>query len=180
MNTVCSHGLSRRIHRRLSNRKRGTPYIGVTSNLRQRAWRHREGMTEGFTKKYGLKRLVWFEQQGSTITAIRREQSLKKYQRDWKTNLIERNNPHWNDLYMTLVSRGCVHGWPGPLPGHDEIGVRTSSIGPRLPVRVSGMHPQGLSHVKCPRVRTIRTSDIRTANSRARSGGEGAKILARA
>jgi putative endonuclease len=75
----------------------------VTSNLRRRAWQHREGLIVGFTKKYGLKRLVWFEQHESMIAAIQREKSFKKYQRDWKINLIERNNPHCTDLYMTLA-----------------------------------------------------------------------------
>jgi putative endonuclease len=87
----------------MSNRKHGTLYIGVTGNLRQRIWQHREGVIEGFTKKYGLKRLVWYEQHESMIAAIQREKSLKRYQRDWQTNLIERDNPHWNDLYMTLA-----------------------------------------------------------------------------
>ena len=87
----------------MSNRKHGTLYTGVTSNLRQRIWQHREGVIDGFTKTYGLKRLVWYEHHESVIAAIRREKSLKKYRRDWKINLIERDNPHWNDLYMTLV-----------------------------------------------------------------------------
>ena len=87
----------------MSNRKHGTLYIGVTSNLRQRVWQHREGIIDGFTKKYGLKRLVWYEPHESMTGAIQREKSLKKYLRDWKINLIERDNPHWDDLYMTLV-----------------------------------------------------------------------------
>jgi putative endonuclease len=88
----------------MSNGKHGTPYIGVTSNLGQRIWQHREGVIDGFTKKYGLKRLVWYDQHKSMIAAIQREKSLKKYQRDWKTNMIERDNPHRTDLYTTLVS----------------------------------------------------------------------------
>ena len=87
----------------MSNRKHGTLTIGVTSNLRQRAWQHREGVIDGFTRKYGLKRLVWYEHHEGKIAAIQRETSLKKYERDWKIHLIERDNPHWNDLYMTLV-----------------------------------------------------------------------------
>jgi putative endonuclease len=75
----------------------------VTSNVRQRAWQHREGV-DGFTREYELKRLVWYERHESMTAAIQREKSLKKYQRDWKVNLIERDNPHWNDLYMTLLS----------------------------------------------------------------------------
>jgi putative endonuclease len=88
----------------MSNRKYGTLYVGVTSNLILRAWQHREGTIEGFTKKYGLKRLVWYENHDSMIAAIQREKSLKKYKRDWKINLIERENPHWSDLFMALVS----------------------------------------------------------------------------
>lgn len=88
----------------MSNRKHGTLYIGVTSNLRLRASQHREGAIEGFTKKYGLKRLVWYERHDSMIAAIQREKSLKKYKRDWKINLIERENPHWADLCMGPVS----------------------------------------------------------------------------
>ncbi|HEY2524652.1 MAG TPA: GIY-YIG nuclease family protein [Candidatus Binataceae bacterium] len=95
----------------MSNRKHGTLYIGVTSNLVKRAWQHRDGVMEGFTKKYSLKRLVWYERHESMVAAIQREKSLKKYKRDWKINLIERDNPDWTDLYMGLA-RG-VHGWPG-------------------------------------------------------------------
>ena len=87
----------------MSNRKHGTLYIGVTGNLRQRAWQHREGVIDGFTKKYGLKRLVWYERHANMVAAIRRKSSLKKYERDWKINLIERENPHWSDLYKTLT-----------------------------------------------------------------------------
>ncbi len=87
----------------MTNRKHGTLYIGVTSNLRQRAWQHRESLIDGFTREYGSKRLVWYEQHESMVAAIRRETWLKKYQRDWKINLIERDNPHWNDPYMTLA-----------------------------------------------------------------------------
>ena len=104
----------------MSNRKHGTLYIGVTSDLVKRAWQHREGLIEGFTKKYGLKRVFWCEHHESMIAAIQHEKSLKKYKRDWKINLIERDNPNWNDMYMTLA-RG-VHGWPGQQPGHDEVG----------------------------------------------------------
>jgi putative endonuclease len=88
----------------VSNRKHGTLYIGVTSNLIRRAWQHSEGEIDGFTEKYGLKRLVWYEHYESMVAAIQREKSLKKYKRDWKINLIERDNPHWNDLYVTLIS----------------------------------------------------------------------------
>jgi putative endonuclease len=83
----------------MSNRKQGTLYIGVTSDLLTRVAQHRARCTDGFTKRYGLNRLVWFEAWESISEAIHREKSLKKYKRDWKINLIERDNPHWDDLY---------------------------------------------------------------------------------
>jgi len=83
----------------MSNRRHGTLYIGVTNNLPRRVWEHREGLIEGFTKKYGLKRLVWYEEHRSVSDAIQRETNLKRYKRDWKINLIERENPEWEDLY---------------------------------------------------------------------------------
>ena len=86
----------------MTNRRNGTLYIGVTSDLITRVWQHREGATPGFTKTYGLDRLVWFEQYDSIAEAIQRETSLKRYKRDWKINLIERNNPSWDDLYPAL------------------------------------------------------------------------------
>jgi len=71
----------------------GTLYIGMTSDLAKRIWEHKNGVVEGFTKEYAVHRLVYFEEY-----AIRLEKRLKKYNRDWKKNLIERNNPQWNDL----------------------------------------------------------------------------------
>jgi len=87
----------------MSNRKHGTIYTGVSGELVGRVGQHREGQIEGFTKKYGLKRLVWFEQHENMLAAIQREKTLKKYKRDWKINLIERENPHWDDLFLSLV-----------------------------------------------------------------------------
>lgn len=82
----------------LTNQPRGTLYIGMSSNLPLRYAQHLAGVFEGFTKRYGLKRLVWFEQHGTVIAAIAQERRLKKYKRDWKINLIERENPLWVDL----------------------------------------------------------------------------------
>jgi len=82
----------------MTNRPHGTLYIGVTANLAARVGQHRQGEIDGFTKRYGLHRLVWFEQHESIVVAIEREKSLKKYKRDWKINLIERDNPDWRDL----------------------------------------------------------------------------------
>jgi putative endonuclease len=86
----------------MANRRYGTLYIGVTSDLISRVVQHREGDLEGFTKRYGLKRLVWFEQHRTITEAIQREKSLKKYKRDWKTNLIDRENLDWSDLFPDI------------------------------------------------------------------------------
>jgi putative endonuclease len=87
----------------LASRRHGTIYIGVTSDLISRVVQHRDGLFEGFTKKYGVTRLVWFETHDLITDAIRREKALKKYKRDWKINLIERENPDWNDLFPGLL-----------------------------------------------------------------------------
>jgi len=87
----------------LASQRNGTLYVGVTSNLVQRIWQHKEGMAEGFTKKYGVKLLVWYEQHETMESAITREKALKEWQRAWKMALIEKSNPEWNDLYAGLV-----------------------------------------------------------------------------
>jgi putative endonuclease len=87
----------------MASGRHGTLYIGVTSHLPSRAAQHRDGLIPGFTKKYNVKRLVWCEPHESMTAAILREKSLKKYSREWKINLIERDNPHWDDLYPALV-----------------------------------------------------------------------------
>lgn len=86
----------------MSNRPYGTLYVGVTSALARRVWEHREGVYRGFTRTYGLKRLVWYEPHDEMTTAIQREKSIKRWPRDWKINLIERGNPRWEDLYPGL------------------------------------------------------------------------------
>jgi putative endonuclease len=87
----------------MTNRRHGTLYIGVTSDLITRVVQHQDGEIPGFTATYGLERLVWFEPHGSIVEAIQREKSLKKYRRDWKINLIERDNPTWDDLLPQLL-----------------------------------------------------------------------------
>jgi putative endonuclease len=82
----------------LSSKKNGTIYIGVTSNLIKRVYEHKEGLIEGFTKKYKVHNLVYFEQTNNVNEAIRREKQLKKWNRQWKINLIEKENPDWLDL----------------------------------------------------------------------------------
>ncbi|MGR6330545.1 GIY-YIG nuclease family protein [Sphingomonas sp. XXL09] len=97
----------------LASGRHGTLYIGVTSDLLARIHQHREGLIEGFTKRYDIKRLVWFEMASGMGSAIRREKQLKKWNRDWKTRLIEGSNPDWVDLAiglgfepLTIKSRG--------------------------------------------------------------------------
>ena len=91
----------------MASRKHGTLYIGVTSELIQRVVQHREGLKAGFTAQYGVKRLVWFERHEAIGSAIQRETSLKRYPRQWKINLIEHDNPNWDDLFPALlVERG--------------------------------------------------------------------------
>ena len=97
----------------MTNRKHGTLYVGVTSELSARVSQHRDGVIPGFTKEHGLKRLVWYEEHETIVQAIHREKRLKKYKRDWKINLIERDNPNWDDLYPGLFGPVGVHGWPG-------------------------------------------------------------------
>jgi putative endonuclease len=87
----------------MTNKRHGTLYIGVTSDLITRVVQHRDGEIPGFTATHGLKRLVWYEQHQTMIGAIQREKSLKKYKREWKLNLIERANPHWDDLLEQLL-----------------------------------------------------------------------------
>ena len=87
----------------LTNRPNGTLYIGVTSNLIQRVWQHREGVVPGFTKRYGLKRLVYFEAYDDISVAIQREKNVKHWPRTWKVRLILASNPEWRDLYETLI-----------------------------------------------------------------------------
>ncbi len=89
----------------MASRMRGTLYIGVTSDLIQRVYDHREGVRSGFTKTYGCKTLVWYAPYEVMTEAIQREKSLKRYPRDWKLNLIERENPHWLDLYPSITGQ---------------------------------------------------------------------------
>ncbi len=84
----------------MTNEPYGTLYIGVTSDLYQRVRQHRDGRFDGFSCKYELRRLVWYQPFESMIGAIRKEKSLKRYLRAWKINLIERDNPQWEDLSL--------------------------------------------------------------------------------
>jgi putative endonuclease len=86
----------------LASKPYGTLYIGTTANLARRIWEHKNKLVAGFTQQYAVDRLVWFEVHESADAALRREKQLKEWKRDWKINLIERENPHWVDLYPTL------------------------------------------------------------------------------
>ena len=97
----------------------GTLYTGVSSNLLGRVWQHREGITRGFTTRYGVKRLVWFEVHETMESAIQREKSIKRWHRQWKIELIERENPTWRDLaedfgFESLIKKKVD---PGSRPG---------------------------------------------------------------
>ena len=87
----------------LANRRNGTLYIGVTSNLQKCAWEHKNDFAQGFTKRYGVQRLVYFELYEDMMSAIRREKQMKKWNRAWKLELIEKQNPAWRDLWEEIV-----------------------------------------------------------------------------
>jgi putative endonuclease len=87
----------------LASQKNGTLYVGVTSNLVQRVWQHKNDLVDGFTKKYGVHMLVWFEAHETMESAIAREKVLKGWRRAWKLDLIEATNPSWKDLYGDIV-----------------------------------------------------------------------------
>ena len=88
----------------MASRRNGTLYTGVTSNLPQRVWQHREGVVEGFTRRYGCKMLVWFEPHATMEHAIAREKQLKAGSRARKLALIETANPAWRDLYPDICA----------------------------------------------------------------------------
>lgn len=87
----------------MRNRPGGVLYVGVTAGLTRRAWEHREGIFKGFTKRYDLKRLVWFEAHDDIRAAIQREKNLKHWPRTWKVDLIAAANPEWRDLFDEIV-----------------------------------------------------------------------------
>lgn len=86
----------------LSSKQNGTLYTGVTSDLVKRIYEHKNNLADGFTKKYNIHQLVWYEIHETAETAITREKQIKKWQRKWKLELIERNNPQWKDLYEDI------------------------------------------------------------------------------
>jgi len=93
----------------LCSRRNGTLYIGLTSDLIKRVYEHKNNLVAGFTKKYNVHSLVWYEVHDSAETAIQREKQIKKWERPWKLRLIEELNPQWKDLYNDLLE---VPGFP--------------------------------------------------------------------
>ena len=88
----------------MASKQLGMLYIGVTSNLIKRVYEHKNDLVDGFSKKYGIHRLVWFEMHESAESAISREKQIKKWNRKWKLELIDNHNPLWEDLYEKLNS----------------------------------------------------------------------------
>jgi len=86
----------------MASEPNGTLYVGVTNDLIRRAYEHRQGVADGFTKRYGVKSLVYFEAYDEARTAIQREKNIKHWKRDWKIALIERENPQWDDMFDGL------------------------------------------------------------------------------
>ena len=87
----------------LASRRNGTLYTGVTSSLKKRVWEHKNDFVEGFTKRYGVHILVWYELHSNMESAITREKAVKEWKRRWKLELIEGMNPDWRDLYYELI-----------------------------------------------------------------------------
>jgi len=116
----------------LANKPRGVLYIGVTSNLVQRIWQHREGLADGFTKRYGVKMLVWYEQHPTMIGAITREKALKKWLRRQKLDLITRNNHEWRDLWPDITGTARVVARTSIIPATSLCIASPSAVDPRL------------------------------------------------
>ena len=116
----------------MASARNGTLYIGVTSNLVQRVWQHREGVVEGFTHRYRIKTLVWYEQHDTMESAITREKALKKWNRDWKLRLIEASNPDWRDLWPEIVGDEAPHSSQPPAR-HSREGGNPERDQPSIP-----------------------------------------------
>ena len=87
----------------MASKRNGTLYIGTTSNLVQRVWKHKNDIAAGFTKRYRVHTLVWYEGHATMLNAITREKQLKEWKQVWKLDLIERINPSWRDLYADVI-----------------------------------------------------------------------------
>ena len=87
----------------LSSQKNGTLYVGVTNHLARRVWEHKHGLVDGFSKKYEVHHLVYYEIHDNPESAITREKQIKKWKREWKIKMVEENNPEWKDLYEDIL-----------------------------------------------------------------------------
>jgi putative endonuclease len=87
----------------MASKRNGTLYTGVTSDLANRVWQHKSSEMQGFTSKYKINQLVYYEIHGDIMEAIKREKNIQAWKRDWKLQLIEKNNPNWDDLYNSII-----------------------------------------------------------------------------
>ena len=113
----------------LSSKRNGTLYVGVTSDLRNRTWIHNNEFVEGFTRRYGVHRLVYYELHPDMISAITREKQIKKWNRAWKLELIEKQNPDWSDLWNEILGGTNLDS---RVRGNDTRGDRPTSHALRL------------------------------------------------
>ena len=95
----------------VANKKNGTLYIGVTNDLERRITEHKEQKRDGFSKKYGTNKLVWYDLTCDVNAAIKKEKQMKAWKREWKLNLIEETNPEWNDLFYDLTQESILSSW---------------------------------------------------------------------
>ena len=115
----------------LASKRNGTLYIGVTSDLTKRVWEHKNDLVEGFTKRYSVHRLVWYEIHESMESAIKKERSMKGWKRVWKLELIESLNPDWKDMYHTIIQQELdfhQKPWIPAFAGMTE-NIATDSLG---------------------------------------------------
>ena len=113
----------------LASEHNGTLYIGVTSDLIQRVWQHKESLADGFTKQYGVKMLVWYEQHETMESAIAKEKAMKKWLRKWKLKTIEQTNPDWRDLWPEIIGEAA----PAAIPAPDNT-IRGQAAGTQPPL----------------------------------------------
>jgi len=132
----------------LASDRNGTLYVGVTSDLIKRVWEHKNDLVPGFTKRYNVHELVWYELHESMESAIAREKAIKEWKRRWKLELIERGNPEWKDLYPELLYldsgfRGCVktpgRGWSFPRNRGEVAILITNSSTPCATLSENGV-----------------------------------------
>ena len=107
----------------LASKRNGTLYIGVTSDLIKRVWEHKNDLVQGFTRRYGVHQLVWYELHDTMESAIQREKRLKEWKRNWKLQLIESMNPDWEDLYHRIFD-GLPLDWIPAFAGMSAPGSR--------------------------------------------------------